>query len=56
MMQAKPCLIRLNKDGGINHCSGYVNDSIEDEDVKLFESDYEKFRKKFYKSSPYFRD
>lgn len=38
----------------LKHFTGFINDPITDEQAKLFEEDYEKFREHFYKGSPYF--
>ena len=38
----------------LKHFTGFINDPITDEQAKLFEEDYEKFREQFYKGSPYF--
>jgi len=40
--------------GTLKHFSGFINDPITDEQVELFNKDYEKFRSEFYKPSKYF--
>ena len=45
--------LELNK-GTSKHCSGYLNDSIDENDIELFNSDYESFRNKYFKPSIYF--